>query len=91
MRDTLVLIHQSHLRLVATPVEINRSTQNISFYLKISWVELVKVSLEFKKDTLMLIKEEEDSWMSATERLAIPLYTEKSNWYWSRNAWKVQF
>ena len=54
-------------------------------------VEVVKVSLDLTGKILILIEEDWESWMSATERSATPLYTEKSSWYCSLNAWKVQF
>ena len=54
-------------------------------------VEVANTSLDLTGKILILTKEDLESWMSATERLATPLYTEKSSWYCSLNAWKVQF
>ena len=44
-------------------------------------VEVVKASLDLTGKILILIKEDLESWMSATERSATPLSTEKSSSY----------
>ena len=79
--------------LTMKPSFLKKLTRNLQFC-NLEYhgrVEVVKASLDLTGKILILIKEDLESWMSATERSATPLYTEKSSWYCSLNAWKVQF
>ena len=53
-----------------------RADRFIADTIRSNRVEVVKVSLDLTGKILILIKEDLESWMSATERSTTPLYTE---------------
>ena len=81
--DEYISIFKYHVFLCTICDEIFINMKPLIPYPNIQRVKVVKASLDLTGKILILIKEEKESWMTATERSATPLYTEKSS--------KVQF